>query len=282
MADLNWDLVDRLIELAFCEDFGEKGDVTSEALNLSEKKGKAEIFANEEGVLAGLPVIKRVYEKLGEVTLEIRKEEGDRFGKGEAIAVLKGNLEKILMGERISLNFLSRLSGIATLTSKFVEKVEGCKVKILDTRKTTPGLRELEKYAVRVGGGENHRFGLFDGVLIKDNHLKAFPSPAEAVRKAKEKLKKEVIEVEVENLDELREALKAGADIILLDNMDVETLREAVKIASGEAKLESSGGIDLSNIEEVAKTGVDFISIGALTHSAKPIDFSLEVVEVKF
>jgi nicotinate-nucleotide pyrophosphorylase (carboxylating) len=282
MADLNWDLVDRLIELAFCEDFGEKGDVTSEALNLSEKKGKAEIFANEEGVLAGLPVIKRVYEKLGEVTLEIRKEEGDRFGKGEAIAVLKGNLEKILMGERISLNFLSRLSGIATLTSKFVEKVEGCKVKILDTRKTTPGLRELEKYAVRVGGGENHRFGLFDGVLIKDNHLKAFPSPAEAVREAKEKLKKEVVEVEVENLDELREALKAGADIILLDNMDVETLREAVKIASGEAKLESSGGIDLSNIEEVAKTGVDFISIGALTHSAKPIDFSLEVVEVKF
>ncbi len=282
MVSLNWDLVDKLIEIAFFEDFGEKGDITSEALNLSEKKGKAEIFANEEGVLAGLPVIKRVYEKLGEVTLESRKEEGDRFGKGEAIAVLKGNLEKILMGERISLNFLSRLSGIATLTSKFVEKVEGCKVKILDTRKTTPGLRELEKYAVRVGGGENHRFGLFDGVLIKDNHLKAFPSPAEAVREAKEKLKKEVVEVEVENLDELREALKAGADIILLDNMDVETLREAVKIASGEAKLESSGGIDLSNIEEVAKTGVDFISIGALTHSAKPIDFSLEVVEVKF
>jgi nicotinate-nucleotide pyrophosphorylase (carboxylating) len=282
MVSLNWDLVDKLIEIAFFEDFGEKGDITSEALNLSEKKGKAEIFAKEEGVLAGLPVIKRVYEKLGEVTLESRKEEGDRFGKGEAIAVLKGNLERILMGERISLNFLSRLSGIATLTSKFVEKVEGCKVKILDTRKTTPGVRELEKYAVRVGGGENHRFGLFDGVLIKDNHLKAFPSPAEAVREAKERLKEEVIEVEVENLGELKEALKAGADIILLDNMDLETLREAVKIANGKAKLEASGGVNLFNIKEVAKTGVDFISIGALTHSAKPIDFSLEVVEVKF
>ncbi len=282
MVSLNWDLVDKLIELAFFEDLGEKGDITSKALNLSGKKGKAEILANEEGVLAGLPVIKRVYEKLGEVTLESKKKEGDRFGRGEAIAVLKGKLEKILMGERISLNFLSRLSGIATLTSKFVEKVEGYKVKILDTRKTTPGLRELEKYAVRVGGGKNHRFGLFDGVIIKDNHLKAFPSPAEAIKEAKEKLKGEAIEVEVENLGELKEALKAGADIILLDNMDLETLREAVKITDGKAKLEASGGINLFNIKEVAKTGVDFISIGALTYSAKPINFSLEVVEVKF
>lgn len=282
MVSLNWDLVDKLIELAFFEDFGERGDITCEALNLSEKRGKAEILANEDGVLAGLPVVKRVYEKLKEVTLKERKKEGDKFEKGEVVAILEGNLKKILMGERVSLNFLSSLSGIATLTSKFVERARKYGVRILDTRKTTPGLRELEKYAVRIGGGENHRFGLFDRVLIKDNHLKAFSSPAEAVKKAKERLKGEEIEVEVEDLDELEKALEAEAEIILLDNMDLETLREAVKMAKGKAKLEASGGVNLSNIEEVVKTGVDFISIGALTHSAKPIDFSLEVVEVEF
>jgi nicotinate-nucleotide pyrophosphorylase (carboxylating) len=281
MESLNWDLIDKLIELAFFEDLEEKGDITCEALNLSKEEGKAKIFANEGGILAGMPVVRRVYEKLGEVILESGKKEGDRFKKGEAVATLEGNLKKMLMGERISLNFLSRLSGIATLTSKFVEKVKDYGVKILDTRKTTPGLRELEKYAVRVGGGKNHRFGLFDRVLIKDNHLKVFSSPAEAVKRTREKLGEVAIEVEVENLDEVREALKEGAEILLLDNMDLKTLQEAVKLAKGRAKLEASGSVTLSNVDEIAKTGVDFISIGALTHSAKPIDFSLEVTEVR-
>lgn len=282
MGSLNLSLVDRVIELAFYEDLKDKGDITSQALGFALEEAKAFIIAREEGILAGIPVVKRVCKKLGEVFLREVKKEGEKFEKNQVVASLEGNLKKMLMGERIILNFLSRLSGIATLTFKFVEKTKPYGVKILDTRKTTPGLRELEKYAVRVGGGENHRFGLFDKVIIKDNHLKAFFSPYEAVKRAKKNLKGELIEVEVETLEEARKALEAGADILLLDNMDTKVIGEVVKLAKGKAKLEASGGVTLSNVEEIAKCGVDFISIGALTHSAKPLDFSLEVVEVKF
>lgn len=207
--------------------------------------------------------------------------DGDDLYPGRVIAILQGEAKYLLMGERTALNFLQRLSGIATLTRKFVDICEGTGVKILDTRKTTPGLRVLEKYAVRIGGGENHRMGLYDMILIKDNHIVMAGGIVEAIERTKKSEKKARLEVEVKNLKELREVLKLGIKRIMLDNMKVKEVRKAVTIAKGTTKLEVSGGINLRNVRRFAEAGVDYISIGALTHSAKALDISMEIQQLR-
>lgn len=270
-----------LIRTWLLEDVG-TGDVTTRAIVSPDQRGVAEIVVREAGVFCGVPVAEHVFAELDtELAFTSLVPEGSRVGPGTIVARLEGSLRSILTGERLALNLLQRLSGIATLTSRFVEAVAGTGVVILDTRKTTPGLRALEKYAVRVGGGRNHRFGLFDGILIKDNHIRAVGSVREAVRLARERAPHSlVIEVEVTTLEELDEALAAGADWILLDNMDLETIRQAVQRVAGRAKLEVSGGVTLDRIRAIAETGVDAISVGALTHSARALDISLEIVAI--
>jgi nicotinate-nucleotide pyrophosphorylase (carboxylating) len=229
--------------------------------------------------LAGWPVAVRAFQQVSsDVVLESHHRDGDEVPKGEAFGRIEGPAESLLKGERVAINFLQRLSGIATLTRRFVEAVAGTKTAILDTRKTTPGLRILEKYAVRQGGGKNHRFGLFDGVLIKENHITAAGGVKEAIRRMRSRidhLKK--IEVEVTSFEELSLALEAGADVILLDNMNPEQAREAVQRVGGRVPLEVSGGIGLDNVRDYALAGVDFVSVGALTHSVKAVDISLEL-----
>lgn len=273
-------LIDNLIKIALKEDLGASGDITSQAVIPESKIAKAVVIAKSAGVIAGLKVASRVFKLVDDsITLKALISEGQKVKKGEIIMQLEGRAQSILIGERTALNFLQHLSGIATFTSNFVEKVKDFNCKILDTRKTIPSLRKLEKYAVKVGGGFNHRFGLSDGILIKDNHLKIIGGVSEAVKRAKAKASKDMkIEVEVETLDELKEALAAGADVIMLDNMNVETMKEAVELAKGRAILEASGGITLANVEEIAETGVDWISIGALTQVAPPLDISLEIL----
>ncbi|RDV84247.1 carboxylating nicotinate-nucleotide diphosphorylase [Ammonifex thiophilus] len=269
---------DEIIIRALREDIG-PGDITTELLVPLEKTGRGIILTKEEGVVAGLPVAARVFALLDpRVAFLPQVEEGARVGKGEVLARVEGPLRGILMGERVALNFLRHLSGIATRTRAVVELVQDYPVRILDTRKTTPGLRSMEKYAVRVGGGSNHRFGLFDGILIKDNHIRAVGSVAEAVRRAREGAPATLkIEVETKSLAEVEEALAAGADIIMLDNMPVGEMRRAVELVKGRALLEASGGITEKNVREVAATGVNFISLGALTHSVKALDISLDL-----
>ena len=263
------------------EDVG-TSDVTTQAIVSPDVRGQAEIVVREAGVLCGLPLVELVFREIDdELDCAALVREGASVAAGTVVARIAGRLASILTGERLVLNLLQRLSGIATTTRRFVEAIEGTGAVILDTRKTTPGLRALEKYAVRVGGGRNHRFGLFDGVLIKDNHIRAVGSVGEAVRRARERAPHPLaIEVEVTTLDELEEALAAGADWILLDNMDLETMREAVRRVAGRAKLEASGGVTLERVRAIAETGVDAISVGALTHSAPALDISLEVVAV--
>ncbi len=266
------------LDLWLREDLGH-GDLTSALLIPEDQKGRGVILAKEEGVLAGLEVARAVFARVeAQVVFTPLAKDGKALQVGQEVARLEGPLRGILAGERLALNLLQRLSGIATLTRRYVEAVEGTGAVILDTRKTTPGLRALEKYAVRVGGGRNHRFGLFDGILIKDNHIRAVGSVKEAVRRAKAQAPHSLkVEVEVTALEELREALEAGADLILLDNMDLETIREAVRLARGRALLEASGGMSLDRVRAVAETGVDYISVGALTHSARALDLSLEL-----
>jgi len=278
-SPLNQEAVDDIVQRALAEDIG-SGDLSSCALFPEETLGRAVLLAKEEGILAGLPVAERTFRKLdGNLEWRTQKCDGERIGPQEAVAELKGRLLAILMGERVALNFLQRLSGIATLTAQFVEAVHEFPVKVLDTRKTAPGLRILDKYAVRVGGGWNHRFGLYDGVLLKDNHIQASGTIREAVGRARHRLPRPLkIEVEVRSLAEVREALEAGADILLLDNMSLPELKQAVDLINRRALVEASGGITLSRVREVASTGVDFVSVGALTHSVKALDFSLEVV----
>ncbi len=280
MDEFNWDTIDQLIEVALAEDLGSAGDITTQALLGSQPHPiKAEIQVKEGGLLAGLPVAQRVFNRVDEeIKFSQLKNDGDCVKPGDIVARLEGEAASILKGERVALNFLQHLSGIATFVNQFVEKIRPYKAALLDTRKTLPGLRWLEKYAVRVGGGMNHRFGLYDGVLIKDNHLKVVGSLKESLEKAKENLPEKMREIEVESLDELEEALEAGAEKILLDNMDVETLKKAVEINESRALLEASGGINLKNVEEIAATGVDFISVGQITLGARPLDISLEVV----
>jgi nicotinate-nucleotide pyrophosphorylase (carboxylating) len=272
-------LIDRIIENALDEDIG-PGDITTSAIVDPERKGEAYLLAKEELVLAGIGIFSRVFSILDpEITIESQFHDSDVVRNGARIAQLKGSLKAMLVGERTALNFLQHLSGIATLTRKYVEKTYPSTVRVVDTRKTTPGLRILEKYAVRVGGGSNHRFGLFDGILIKDNHI----ATAGSISKAVEILKPHVphtvrIEIEVTDINGLREAINAGADAVLLDNMPLDEITMAVSVAEGKVMLEASGGVTLESIGKIAKTGVDLISVGAITHSARAVDISLEVM----
>jgi nicotinate-nucleotide pyrophosphorylase (carboxylating) len=272
-------LFDRIIRLALDEDIG-SGDVTTSAVIPPAAWGRASLLTRERVVLAGLPIFKRVFTLLEpEIRFAGSFEDGEEVEPGTEIGLLEGPLAPILTGERAALNFLQRMCGIATTTREYVRAIGSFKARILDTRKTSPGLRGLDKYAVRVGGGSNHRFGLFDGILIKDNHISASGSVAKAVELARAHAPHTLkIEVEVENLDGVREALKAGSDIILLDNMPSEEMRQAVQWVQGRALLEASGGITLETLHEVASTGVDFISAGALTHSVRASDLSLEII----
>ncbi|APD08271.1 MULTISPECIES: carboxylating nicotinate-nucleotide diphosphorylase [Thermus] len=278
MLLLGRDLDARLLAW-LAEDLGH-GDLTS-ALAVEEGLlGEAVIVAKAEGILAGLPVAERVFHLANpEVRFVAKVAEGSPVAPGDEVARLEGPLRGILAGERLALNLLQRLSGIATLTRAYVEALRGTRAQVLDTRKTTPGLRDLEKYAVRVGGGRNHRFGLFDGILLKENHIRAAGGVGEAVRRAKEGgphyLK---VEVEVTNLEELEEALAAGADLILLDNFPPEAIREAVRRVGGRVPLEASGNMTLERARMAAEAGVDYVSVGALTHSARALDLSLLVV----
>ena len=273
-------LIDKIIDNALAEDLG-PGDLTTEALIDPSIKGKARLVPREEMVLAGIEVFGRVFSRLDpDIALEWNFQDGDVVPAGRDIGVVEGSLRGILSAERTALNFLQHLSGIATLTKRYVEKAGPSKVRVVDTRKTTPGLRILEKYAVRVGGAHNHRLGLFDGVLIKDNHIAAAGSISRAVEKIRADVPHTVkIEVEVDDLKGLEEAMRVGADAVLLDNMSIDEMKEAVSIAGGRVLLEASGGITLETIGEVAQTGVDLISVGALTHSARSVDISLEIIE---
>ncbi len=279
--------IDDIFKLAIKEDVG-YGDITSQLVIPPKSYAVAQIIGKEDFLLAGMPFIRRFFNLLAEhfhvpeekLNFTEHRKDGDFINKGTIIAEIKGEAMLILAGERIALNILQRLSGIATLTSEFVKKVEGLEVKILDTRKTTPGLRFMEKYAVKIGGGFNHRFALYDAILIKDNHIKIAGSVRQAIERVKKSNIHQKIEIEVKNLDELKEAVESGADIVMLDNMDIETLKKAVKIAKGKVLLEASGGVNLLNVREIASTGVDFISIGALTHSAKAVDISMKIKEV--
>jgi nicotinate-nucleotide pyrophosphorylase (carboxylating) len=273
-------LVDRLIELALEEDVG-PGDVTTQALIAPERTGSAQIRAKERLVVAGLPVAQKVFRKLDpQVQFVPVAAEGQEVFRGDTLAEIQGPLAAILTGERTALNFLMRLSGIATFTRKMVSAVSGFPAAVVDTRKTMPGWRTLDKYAVRLGGGANHRFGLFDGVLIKNNHLTAVGSVSQAVRLAREHTHHLLkIEVEVASLAELEEALTAKADIIMLDNMDEAAMAQAVAITAGRALLEASGSMTLERLPRVAATGVNLISMGALTHSAPAVDIHLRLVK---
>ncbi len=268
----------KLVEHALFEDLG-PGDVTSEATISPESLSIAAMLAKQDLVLAGLDVARAVFLYLDpDIQFTPFAHDGERVKAGTEIAKLSGNTRALLAAERVALNLLQHLSGIATLTAKYVEQVKGLKAEVLDTRKTLPGLRQLEKYAVKIGGGRNHRFGLYDGVLIKDNHIKASGSITKAVenaRKSAHHLLK--IEVETSSLDEVHEALSARAEIIMLDNMPLGLMREAMKLIAGKALVEASGNVTLETVRAIAETGVDFISSGSLTHSAPAADISMKI-----
>ena len=266
-----------LIDRALAEDIG-TGDVTTRAIVPAAATGRAAILAKANGIVAGLPVVSQVFHQVDpHIQLEMHATDGEPVTAGDVVVTLSGPLRGIITGERLGLNFLCHLSGIATLTARFVDAVASYNAVILDTRKTTPGWRMLEKYAVRVGGGHNHRRGLYDMVLVKDNHIAIAGSVTAAVRRIRDADVTVPIEVEVTTISELKEVLPLGVDRVLLDNMDIPTLREAVRVTAGRVPVEASGGITLDNVTAVAATGVDYISIGALTHSVPALDFSLEV-----
>ena len=274
--------IEEIIDRALAEDLI-KGDVTTEALIAGDRRGTGFIVAKKEGILAGINVVKQIFHRVDpELKVEVLLEDGAGVKPGSKVANVSGRITGILAAERVALNFLQRLSGIASETNRYVEAVKDLPVRIMDTRKTTPGLRVLEKYAVKVGGGENHRMSLGDGILIKDNHLAALRSQGlnvkQIVAKARQNSPQRLpVEVEVGTVSEGLEAVEAGADIIMLDNMNLEDMRKAVKSIHGRALVEASGGITLDNVRAVAETGVDFISIGALTHSVRALDISLEL-----
>jgi nicotinate-nucleotide pyrophosphorylase (carboxylating) len=271
--------IHRLIDLALEEDIG-PGDITTETTIDPEIMAEAHIRAKQELIVAGIPVAQAVFAHLdAEVIFAPRVDDGELVPPGTVLAAVVGPAGLLLLGERVALNFLMRLSGIATWTKAFVDAVSPHEALIVDTRKTTPGWRALEKYAVRVGGGSNHRFGLFDGILIKDNHITAAGGIGPAVRFARQGAPHTLkIEVEVPDLSGLEEAIAAGADIVLLDNMDEATLARAVEKAAGRVVLEASGGMTLDRVGRVAATGVDLISVGALTHSAPSVDINMKIV----
>jgi nicotinate-nucleotide pyrophosphorylase (carboxylating) len=253
-------------------------DVTTNAIMPEDKLGEADLICKQDGIICGLPVFQRTFELLDDTAVfETDVKDGDFVRKGQKIGVIRGDIKALLTGERTALNYLQRMSGIATFTRELADELKDCKTKLLDTRKTTPNMRPFEKYAVKVGGGTNHRYNLSDGILIKDNHIGAAGSITRAVELAREYapfVRK--IEVEVETLEQLDEALAAGADIIMLDNMDNDTMREAVKRVDGRAQTECSGNVTKERLAEIAQIGVDFVSSGALTHSAPIMDLSLK------
>lgn len=273
--------VDDYILKALKEDISGE-DVTTNAVIRSSRNGKADLICKEDGIMAGLDVFQRVFKILDEkAVFQCSLKDGDMVKKGDLIGVIRGDVRAILSGERTALNYLQRMSGIATYTKELTNELAGFKTKLLDTRKTTPNMRLFEKYAVKIGGGCNHRYNLSDGVLIKDNHISAAGGVKEAIRLAKEYapfVRK--IEVEVEDLQMLDEALEAGADIIMLDNMDNETIKIAVEQVNGRAEIECSGNVTKERLREIAKLGVDYISMGALTHSAPILDISLKNLQM--
>lgn len=277
--------VKETLKNAILEDEGH-GDITSTLLISANKKAAARIIAKEDLILAGMPFVKEIFSIIDKnVRIQIFFKEGSNVKKSEVIAEVNGHARSLLLAERVSLNLLQRVSGIATLTHSFVEKVRGLHARIVDTRKTAPCLRFMEKYGVRTGGGFNHRFGLNDGVLIKDNHIKIAGGVRNAIALAGKAHHLMKIEVEVKNIDDFKEALSAGADVIMLDNMSLEDMRKAVSIRDAHAlgnkkriPLEASGSVILENVRDFAETGVDIISVGALTHSAKAVDISMKIV----
>ncbi|HSZ26868.1 MAG TPA: carboxylating nicotinate-nucleotide diphosphorylase [Chthoniobacterales bacterium] len=267
------------VDIALAEDVG-SGDLTSLFFIQETRVSKGRIFAKEACVIAGVEIVRRIYRKLDpRLELLILRPDGSAVNPGETVIELTGFTRTILTGERVALNFIQRLSGVATLTAQFVEAVHGTGVTILDTRKTTPGLRALEKAAVRAGGGQNHRMGLYDGVMVKDNHLLAQPELQEAIRSIRRIHPKILIEVEADSIDQVRDFVNLdGIDVILLDNMSPDRLRACVSLRKSGVKFEASGGVSRATVRQIAETGVDFISVGQLTHSARAIDFSLELL----
>lgn len=273
--------VDKLIMQALEEDITSE-DISTNSVMPEYQKGQVELICKQDGVIAGLGVFKRVFELLDDtVTFDMKVKDGDAVKSGELLAVVTGDIRALLSGERTALNYLQRMSGIATYTNSIVKLLEGGKTTLLDTRKTTPNMRIFEKYAVKVGGGSNHRYNLSDGVMLKDNHIGAAGSITKAVKMAREYVSfVHKIEVEVENLDMVKEAVEAGADIIMLDNMTPEQMKEAVRIIDGRAKTECSGNVTKENIKNILDVGVDYVSSGALTHSAPIMDISLKNLHV--
>ena len=280
---LNWDQIEQIIRNALQEDLGTQGDLTTHFAVADDIMGKAHFIAKQDLVLAGLPLVERVFENVDPgLVFEGFYHDGDVIQSGAAIAEVFGDLRSILTAERTALNFLQRMSGIATLTRQFADAVQSTGTILLDTRKTTPQLRALEKYSVRMGGGQNHRFGLYDMILIKDNHIEAAGGLGEAVSRCLDALDNMQlnigIEVEVQTLEQLKEVLEYPVQQVMLDNMDLETMKEAIRLADGKVKVEASGNVSLETVRMIAETGVDYISVGALTHSAKAADISLNVL----
>lgn len=278
MNDITMKLnADNLIKMALQEDISSE-DVTTNAVMRSRKQGEVQLICKQDGIIAGLGVFERVFKLLDETTeVEFYAEDGDKVKNKQLLGVIRGDIRVLLSGERTALNYLQRMSGIATYTYQIAELLKGTKIKLLDTRKTTPNMRIFEKYAVKVGGGYNHRYNLSDGILLKDNHIGAAGSVRKAVEMAKEYapfVRK--IEVETENLEMVKEAVEAGADIIMLDNMTPEVMKEAVEIIDGKAETECSGNVTKENIQRLVEVGVDYISSGALTHSSPILDLSLK------
>lgn len=275
---LNWVVIDEIIKRGLLEDINNQ-DITTDNIIDEDSISQGHMLAKEEGVIAGLLVVERVFRILDEdIKVHFNVKDGDKVKAGTRIAFFEGKTRALLKGERLALNLIQRMSGIATMARKYQETVRDYPVKIVDTRKTTPCLRILEKYAVRIGGAFNHRFNLSEAVMIKDNHISAAGGISEAILRIKDKISHTVkIEIEVESIEGLLEAIKAGADIVMLDNMGVDEMKRAVEAAKGRVLLEASGGITLDTLLEVAKTGVDIISVGALTHSVKAMDISLKL-----
>ncbi len=274
------ELIDDLLTLAFAEDVGD-GDHTTLSTIPAEEKGRQQLIVKEEGILAGVDIARKVFEKFDpSLKMTVMIEDGAHVKPGDIAFVVEGSVRSLLQTERVMLNIMQRMSGIATTTARYQKELEGLKTKVLDTRKTTPGMRLLEKEAVKIGGGENHRIGLFDMILIKDNHVDFAGGIDKAVAAAKDYCKAKgkdlKIEVEVRNTDEIKQALAAGVDRIMLDNFTPERTREAVELINGQCEIESSGGITIDTLRQYGECGVDFISVGALTHSVKGLDMSFK------
>ena len=281
MSALNPIYVKSIVKSALAEDIG-TGDITTTLTIPDRSEATGVIGAKDQGVIAGLELVRVTFRAVDDqIAVKEAVHDGAKVSCGETIATVSGRTRGILTGERVALNFLQRMSGIATITARFVELVSHTKARIVDTRKTSPGLRPLEKYAVTVGGGLNHRLGLYDGILIKDNHISAAGGVSAAVRAAKKRAPHTLkIEVEVSSLNQLDEALQAGADAVLLDNMSADLMKEAVELAAGTVITEASGGVSEHTVREIAQTGVDLISVGALTHSAQALDINLHITPV--